>query len=67
MDSDIENKHIIRLCEECDKEAAVCALSFNIIKRYPLDAEGDPLWGDGDIVQNDDESVFLCDDCANDY
>lgn len=55
------------MCEECGEAEACWMVSFNIVKRYPMDSSGDADWSEGEVIQNEDDPIPMCEDCAHEY
>ena len=54
-------------CQECGEPTACWAICSDIVKRYPLDVDGDVVWSEEVLVWNFNDPVLMCADCASVY
>ena len=62
--NEVTTKH---LCEECGEAEAVCALCFEIVKRYGIDENGFANWSDDEVIQNENDPILMCEACASEF
>ena len=55
------------LCAECGAVKAQWAVCFDIVKRYAINDDGDAIWSDGEVIQNENDPILMCADCAREY